>query len=53
MGAEAVIPPRSNQKEKCDHALYRRGHNRIERMFGWLKKFQGIATNTNLQSSLP
>jgi putative transposase len=45
MGAAAVIPPRSNRREKrtYDRALYRE-RNMIERMFGWLKQFRGIAT---------
>jgi transposase len=45
MGAKAVIPPRSNRREKraYDRALYRE-RNMIERMFGWLKQFRGIAT---------
>jgi putative transposase len=45
MGAEAVIPPKSNQREKhtCDRALYRE-RNRIERMFARQRQFRGIAT---------
>jgi len=45
MGAAAVIPPRANRRVRrgYDRRLYRE-RNRIERMFGWLKQFRGIAT---------
>jgi len=41
----AVIPPRSNRKEKreCDFTLYKE-RNLIERLFGKLKQFRAIAT---------
>lgn len=48
MDAEAVIPPRSNRKEhrKYDEFLYKE-RNVIERMFGRMKHFRGIATRYN------
>ena len=41
----AVIPPRSNRKEKreCDFTLYKE-RNLIERLFEKLKQFRAIAT---------
>ena len=41
----AVIPPRSNRKEKrdCDFTLYKE-RNLIERFFEKLKQFRAIAT---------
>lgn len=45
MGAEAVIPPRSirNTPRNYDTVLYKE-RNAIERMFGKMKHFRGIAT---------
>jgi transposase len=45
MGAQAVIPPRSNRKHPrdCDFALYAERH-RIECFFSKLKHYRGIAT---------
>ena len=45
MGAQVVIPPRSNRKapRELDSHLYRE-RNAIERMFGKMKHFRGIAT---------
>ena len=45
MGAEAVIPPRSNRKTPRDHdkALYRE-RNLAERFFNKLKQFRRVAT---------
>ena len=45
MGAQAVIPPRSNRKNPrdCDFALYAERH-RIECFFSKLKHYRGIAT---------
>ena len=45
MGAQVVIPPRSNRKapRELDSHLYRE-RNAIERMFGKMKCFRGIAT---------
>ena len=45
MGAQAVIPPRSNRKtpRDCDFALYAERH-RIECFFNKLKHYRGIAT---------
>jgi transposase len=45
MGAEVVIPPRSNRKtpRKYDSFLYKE-RNIIERMFNKMKHFRGIAT---------
>ena len=45
MGAEAVIPPKSNRSvpRSYDAYLYRE-RNAIERMFGRIKQFRGIAT---------
>jgi putative transposase len=44
-GAEAVIPARSNRKERRPHdrALYKE-RNLIERFFGKLKQFRRVAT---------
>lgn len=48
MGAEAVIPPKSNRKRprNYDEFLYKE-RNLIERMFGKMKHFRGIATRYN------
>ena len=48
IGAEAVIPPRSNRKQQrvYDDFLYRE-RNVIERMIGKMKHFRGIATRYN------
>ena len=45
MGAEAVIPPRSNRKAPCtyDKALYEE-RNLVERFFNKLKQFRRVAT---------
>lgn len=45
MGAQAIIPPRSNRKNprECDFALYAERH-RIECFFSKLKHYRGIAT---------
>ena len=45
MGAEAVIPPRSirTTSRNYDTVLYKE-RNAIERMFGKMKHFRGIAT---------
>ena len=45
MDAEPVIPPKSNRKEsrEYDDFLYKE-RNVIERMFGKMKHFRGIAT---------
>lgn len=45
MGAEAVIPPKSNRKEAiaCDMEKYRRRH-RVENFFCRIKNFRRIAT---------
>lgn len=45
MDAEPVIPPKSNRKKprKYDDFLYKE-RNQIERMFGKMKHFRGIAT---------
>jgi transposase len=45
MGAQVVIPPRSNRKapRELDSHLYRE-RNAIERMFSKMKHFRGIAT---------
>ncbi len=48
MGAEAVIPPMRHRKNlrEFDRFLYKE-HNVIERMFGKMKHFRGIATRYN------
>jgi transposase len=48
MGAEAVIPSKSNRKASrgYDEFLYKE-RNAIERMFGKMKHFRGIATRYN------
>jgi transposase len=48
MEADAVIPPKSNRKESrgYDDFLYKE-RNVIERMFGKMKHFRGIATRYN------
>lgn len=45
MGAQAVIPPRSNRKNPpaCDLELYKE-RNKIERLFNKLKHFRRFAT---------
>ncbi len=45
MGAQAVIPPRSNRKNPpaCDLELYKE-RNKIERLFNILKHFRRLAT---------
>ena len=45
MGAEAVIPPRSNRliKRPYDKVIYKE-RNKIERLFGRLKQFRRLAT---------
>lgn len=45
IGAEVVIPPKSNRKEQreYDKVLYEERNN-IERMFGKLKHFRRVAT---------
>ena len=45
MGAEAVIPPKSNRRiaREYDAHLYK-GRNLIERMYGKLKQFRRVAT---------
>ena len=42
---KAVIPPKANRKIKrdCDFALYRE-RNLVERFFGIIKQYRGIAT---------
>ena len=44
-GIASVIPPKANRKEprKTDFALYRE-RNLVERFFGKLKQYRGIAT---------
>ena len=44
-GITAVIPPKANRKEprQTDFALYRE-RNLVERFFGKLKQYRGIAT---------
>jgi transposase len=44
-GITAVIPPKANRKEprETDFALYRERHL-VERFFGKLKQYRGIAT---------
>ena len=45
MGAEAVIPPRSNRRTPRDYDKYLyRERNNIERMYGKLKHFRRVAT---------
>ena len=45
MGAEAIIPPKSNRKTSRDYdAFLYKERNIIERMFGKMKHFRGIAT---------
>lgn len=48
MGAEVVIPPRSNRiiQRDFDVFLYKE-RNIIERMFSKMKQFRGIATRYN------
>lgn len=48
MNAEPVIPPRSTRKvlREYDKILYQE-RNVIERMFGKMKHFRGIATRYN------
>lgn len=48
MGAEVVIPPKSNRsvQREFDKCLYKE-RNSIERMFGKMKQFRGIATRYN------
>jgi len=45
MGAEVVIPPKSNRKNprEYDKILYKE-RNKVERMFGKLKQFRRVAT---------
>ena len=44
-GITAVIPPKANRKEprQTDFALYRE-RNLVERFFGKIKQYRGIAT---------
>lgn len=45
IGAEAVIPPKSNRNTQRDYdAFLYKERNVIERMFGKMKHFRGIAT---------
>lgn len=48
MGAEVVIPPMRHRREirEYDRFLYKE-RNIIERMFGKMKHFRGIATRYN------
>lgn len=48
MSAEPVIPPKSNRKKSrtFDKFLYKE-RNLIERMFGKMKQFRGVATRYN------
>lgn len=48
MGAEVVIPPKSNRsvQREFDKYLYKE-RNIIERMFSKMKQFRGIATRYN------
>ena len=50
-GIAAVIPPKSNRKEKrdCDFALDKE-RNLIERLFAKLKQFRAIATRYDKQA---
>lgn len=45
MNAVAVIPPKSNRKEQREYdKYYYKERNLIERFFGKLKQFRGVAT---------
>lgn len=45
MEAIAVIPPKSNRKEQREYDKhYYKERNLVERFFGKLKQFRGIAT---------
>lgn len=48
MGAQAVIPPKSNRKSlrPYDRYLYKQ-RNLIERLFNKMKHFRGVATRYN------
>jgi len=47
-GVEPVIPPKVNEKPRAGGRVFDaetyRGRNIVERLFGWLKHWRGIAT---------